>query len=138
MDFTRPPRVTERALRPPTPPPTSDGRSDVVPRRGMFHYTCSRTKDQDDDVASQGSMTTWVGDRDGESNQNHKGPAFDYDWADENADTPPISWDEIQSYTDFHDNRRSHSYWQWDRNELKWRHVDAQTGEVVFCSPELD
>lgn len=141
MDLTRLPPLTERVLPPPTPPLTPDGRSEVTLQRGMVSFPFTRAEDQDDDTASQGSMTTWIGDRDGEalpSNQDQNNRAFDYDWADEGADTPPIPWARIQSYTDFHDNKSAHNYWQWDKNELKWRHVDAQTGEIVFCSSELD
>ena len=86
-------------------------------------------------------MKTWIGDRDGEalSNAQHrKGVVFDYDWADAQADNPPIPWDQVQAYTDFHDNKDAHEYWKWDPKELKWRHEDAETGEVVYCPSELD
>ena len=83
-------------------------------------------------------MTTWIGDRDGEALPKQEGRSFNFDWADENADEPPIAWEKVQAYTDFHDNKEAHQYWQWDMKEMKWRHVDPETGEVVYCSSELD
>lgn len=97
---------------------------------------------RDDDTESQRSMTTWPGDR-GEDDEytsarSQGDGSFDFDWSDEKGDEPPVTWTEVQSCVDFKENREAHEYWEWDREVLKWRHVDAKTGEVVFCNAELD
>ena len=87
-------------------------------------------------------MTTWPADNDkedgGPSSRVRGDSSFDFDWSDEQADKPPIPWEDIQSYVDFHENRAAHEYWEWDRAVLKWRHVDAETGQAVFCNTGLD
>ncbi|SPO04894.1 uncharacterized protein DNG_07579 [Cephalotrichum gorgonifer] len=139
-----------------TPPATSASHSDagtesvivVRPLLGDHRLSDAPLKEDpqdgdgdDDDVASQGSMRTWTGERDGVNLQNARNPGtvlFNYDPHDSASDPPPIPWEEVQSYTDFRDNKEAHAYWKWDPAMLMWTHTDADTGEVVFCPSELD
>lgn len=138
VDLTWPPKVEDRRLRPLTPPLTSTTPSEPRLHEDILTFPYPSPRKQDDDTASQGSMTTRRGDKDGEILPSAKGRSFNFDWADKEADEPPIPWEQVQSYTDFHDNKAAHEYWQWDRREMKWRHVDAETGEVLYCPAELD
>lgn len=125
-----------------SPSLSSIGEPDVNIQDGATAFTLLGETTRDDDAESQGSMTTWPGDRgedeEGTSAQDRGDSSFNFDWSDERGDKQPVPWKEIQSYVDFHENRDAHEYWEWDREVLKWRHVDAETGEAVFCNAELD
>jgi len=63
---------------------------------------------------------------------------FDYDHLDPTSDAPPVSWRQVESYASFYENTQAHEFWDWDKDEMKWKHVDQETGEVLYCPDELD
>ena len=152
-DPQTPPQLSPNNLRYPDRHGTPDG--EISFRRKNVRYTeptppgteeSSSVEEDDeddqmDDTVSIHSMTTWP-DREpskgSESSELKQVVRFDYDWADANADEPPVPWEEVPSYIDFHANRVAHDYWKWDPDVQKWKHIDEKTGETIYCPAELD
>jgi len=65
-------------------------------------------------------------------------PLYDFDWADGQSQNPPVPWNQIESYRSFQENKAAHDFWKWDREAQKWKHVDEDTGEIIYCPDELD
>jgi len=63
---------------------------------------------------------------------------LDNDWTNSDTQLPNgLSWDHIQSFTDFRDAQTAQNFWTWDSSRQCWTHLQDD-GSILECPDQLD